>query len=268
MDPHHFDELAEGYDEARPLHAGCFAAALDRLAAIVPPEQHPELIEPGIGTGRVAIPLAARGYRVTGVDTSAGMLAVLERRLDELESAGEARPAVTAVRADATALPFADASFDVAVAVNLFYCVRPWKAAADELLRVVRRGGAIVIMHTGAGRSVPAVDARYRELAAELCSTISAEGAESDEQVAEYLASRGCDVRWERGDWTWTGCVSLERALDGLRERRWGFTLQTPDDVHARILGRLEGELSASSGDLGEEIEVEDELYFALATVG
>lgn len=43
-----------------------------------------EVLELGVGDGRVAIPLAARGRRVTGVDLSPSMLASLEARLTEL----------------------------------------------------------------------------------------------------------------------------------------------------------------------------------------
>jgi ubiquinone/menaquinone biosynthesis C-methylase UbiE len=265
MDPRHFDDLAEGYDEARPLHPDCFAAAVDCLVTVLPPSKYPELLEAGIGTGRVAIPLAERGYRLTGVDTSGGMLSVLERRLDAAGPVGSPeRPAVSATQADATDLPFADASFDAAIAVNLFYCVHGWEKAAAELLRVVRSGGAIVVMHTGSGCSIPAVDARYRELAEEYGFRVTAEGAESDVQVGEHLASLGCDVRWFRGDWTWTTTVALDEALRGLRDRRWGFTLETPPDVHARAIETLERELVRDHGDLGATAEVDDEVYFAV----
>ncbi len=39
------------------------------------------LLELGVGTGALAIPLAAAGWEVTGVDASPSMLAVLERKL-------------------------------------------------------------------------------------------------------------------------------------------------------------------------------------------
>src|SRR5262249_43286613 len=39
------------------------------------------ILELGVGTGRVAIPLASEGFRVTGIDLSEAMLAVAQRRL-------------------------------------------------------------------------------------------------------------------------------------------------------------------------------------------
>jgi SAM-dependent methyltransferase len=41
------------------------------------------VVELGVGTGRVAIPVAMAGIDVIGVDTSAGMLAVCRQRADE-----------------------------------------------------------------------------------------------------------------------------------------------------------------------------------------
>ncbi|GBF76920.1 SAM-dependent methyltransferase [Paenibacillus sp. 598K] len=44
-----------------------------------------EILDIGCGTGRHAIELAKRGYRVTGVDISAGMLAEAARQADEAQ---------------------------------------------------------------------------------------------------------------------------------------------------------------------------------------
>ena len=41
------------------------------------------IVELGIGTGRIAVPTAAAGVRVIGVDSSAGMLGVCRRRAEE-----------------------------------------------------------------------------------------------------------------------------------------------------------------------------------------
>src|SRR2546421_6082348 len=45
------------------------------------------VVELGVGTGRIAVPIAAKGIRVIGVDSSAGMLEVCRERA---ESAGGA----------------------------------------------------------------------------------------------------------------------------------------------------------------------------------
>ena len=52
-----FDGLSALYDQTRTVDPTCFAAALDWIAARFPPIQFRRLLEPGIGTGRVALPL-------------------------------------------------------------------------------------------------------------------------------------------------------------------------------------------------------------------
>jgi SAM-dependent methyltransferase len=43
----------------------------------------PPVVELGVGTGRIAVPIAAEGIRVIGVDSSAGMLDVCRERAEE-----------------------------------------------------------------------------------------------------------------------------------------------------------------------------------------
>jgi len=71
-----YDESrAAGYDAA---HAARFAeaeAVVDALVGLLPPAGATRrALELGVGTGRLAIPLAARGVDVTGVDDSQPML--------------------------------------------------------------------------------------------------------------------------------------------------------------------------------------------------
>src|SRR4051795_7491227 len=66
-----------------------------------PPGAH--VLDVATGTGLVATELLRRGYRVTGVDQSAGMLETAHARLGGAVELREAR---------AEALPFEDGSFD------------------------------------------------------------------------------------------------------------------------------------------------------------
>jgi SAM-dependent methyltransferase len=67
-DPAFFDRYAHEYDERTILDP---APAVEFLAGLVP--EGGRALELAIGTGRVAIPLAARGVAVEGVDGSAAM---------------------------------------------------------------------------------------------------------------------------------------------------------------------------------------------------
>jgi len=99
---------------------------LRRLLAWQPGET---LLDVGCGTGWFTRRFAAAGLTVTGLDNDANRLAYARVRgggIDYLE-------------ADALALPFPDASFDVVVSVTGLCFVSDWRTALAEMTRVARR---------------------------------------------------------------------------------------------------------------------------------
>ena len=77
---------APDYDPVAPYYDQMTASlpdtqdAIDCLAGLVP--EGGRVLELGVGTGRIACPLAQRGFSVTGVDNSSGMLTKLRSRPD------------------------------------------------------------------------------------------------------------------------------------------------------------------------------------------
>lgn len=56
-----------------------------------------QVLEVGVGTGRIAIPLSASGVQVTGIDVSSDMLQIAEKRRQEMPSERAARLRFVAV---------------------------------------------------------------------------------------------------------------------------------------------------------------------------
>jgi ubiquinone/menaquinone biosynthesis C-methylase UbiE len=115
-----FDRIAPTWEtRLGPHHLGALRLALDGLSP-----KH--VLDVGTGTGVAALALAEwfPDAEVTGVDLSPGMVAEAERK------GGRVRFLV----ADASRLPFPDASFDLVVLMNAvpFF---------DELARIVAPGG-------------------------------------------------------------------------------------------------------------------------------
>ncbi len=92
-------------------------------------------LDVGTGTGHFARFLAERGARVVGADISRAMLRVAATK--------PGMPPL--VQADAAALPFADASFDLVLSVTTLEFVPDAARAAAEMARVCRRGGRLVL---------------------------------------------------------------------------------------------------------------------------
>jgi ubiquinone/menaquinone biosynthesis C-methylase UbiE len=134
-----FDDLAAHFDEQRGLPAAAlreWTGAVNMFAA----GRTLSIIEPGIGTGRITLPLAVAGHNVTGIDISRPMLEACARKAETLHVAER----VTLIHVDATSLPVDDDAFDVGVMASLLYLMPEWESLLDELARVVQPGGAIV----------------------------------------------------------------------------------------------------------------------------
>lgn len=130
-----FDRAAGFYDATRRHSPHVAAAQTGQLREALRDVDGPTL-EIGVGTGRVALPLVAAGQRLVGVDISAAMLAALRAK-----SPG----ALPLVRADATRLPFPDASFGSAIAAHVLHLVSDWRVVVAELCRVVRPEGVLLV---------------------------------------------------------------------------------------------------------------------------
>ncbi len=101
-----------------------------------------QVLEVGVGTG-MALPCYGPSVEVTGIDISPEMLVKTAERVERERL--KARVAGVAVM-DAGRLAFADASFDVAVAMYVITTVPDPDAALAEMSRVVRPGGTIIIV--------------------------------------------------------------------------------------------------------------------------
>jgi demethylmenaquinone methyltransferase/2-methoxy-6-polyprenyl-1,4-benzoquinol methylase len=113
---------------------------VDRL-----PRDGGRVLDVATGTGLVAEALLARGFDVTALDQSPGMLAAARARF-------AAR--VELVEASADALPFADAAFDHLTFTYLLRYVDDPAATLAELARVVRPGGTVAMVEFGLPRGV------------------------------------------------------------------------------------------------------------------
>jgi ubiquinone/menaquinone biosynthesis C-methylase UbiE len=255
-----FDRLVELYDETRVFDQECFDAALDFISGRYPPKIFSRVFEPGIGTGRIAIPLAERGYLLTGVDISPVMLGHLKRKLEQNKLTSK----VLYRQADTTSLPFPDEVFDLAIVVHLFYFIKEWKLAAKEILRVVRAGCPVILMHTGNGMEVPWLNDRYKELCGHKGYSIPTVGVKSTGEVLEYLKGIGCLIESIRGRWQWTAHIRMDRTLGHMRDRSYSQTISVPEDIHVAVIQKLEDEIKENFGSLDAEADIPNEIYLAI----
>ena len=133
-----YEKLASVYDLVfgPTLHPG-------RLEAIRHMDIQPgkSVLEVGVGTG-INLPLYPSGCEITGIDLSTSML---EKAQERIIDKGLRNCRVASM--DAAAMDFADESFDIVYAPYLISVVPDPVRVAQEMRRVCRTGGRIVILN-------------------------------------------------------------------------------------------------------------------------
>ena len=140
------DKVVAAYARWAPVYDATFGrlttAGRRRAVAAINALPPGRVLEAGVGTG-ISLPLYDPGHRVVGIDLSTDMLARARARVER-----EGLAHVEAVREmDAGATDFADASFDVAIAMYVLTVVPDPAAVMAELARVVRPGGRVLVLN-------------------------------------------------------------------------------------------------------------------------
>ena len=127
-----FDRAADFYDQTRDLAEPVATHGLPALLDLLSP--HGRILDVGIGTGRIAVPLINLGADMIGVDLSLKMMAKLRQK----------QPTVRIAQADAAQLPFPAPTFDAALTTHVLHLIGPWREALHEFKRVIKPGGVYI----------------------------------------------------------------------------------------------------------------------------
>lgn len=134
-----FDSIAQHYDRwyDSPVNQAIDAAEKRAIGAALPAgSKKGLLLDVGCGTGHWLLFLKMAGYRVVGLDVSAGMLEVAK---------GKFPNGIQLLRADAHTLPFEDSCFDTVCCIATLEFVRDPVKTIQEMWRCLRSGGRLVI---------------------------------------------------------------------------------------------------------------------------
>ncbi|MFF5322319.1 demethylmenaquinone methyltransferase [Janibacter hoylei] len=131
-----FDETAAKYDLMNDVMSlGQTRLWRRAVLASIDPGPGERILDIAAGPGSSSLPLRRAGAQVVSADFSLGMLRQGLKQSPQLDFTA----------ADATRLPFADASFDVVTMSFGFRNVARPEVALEEFLRVTRPGGRLLI---------------------------------------------------------------------------------------------------------------------------
>lgn len=235
-----FDQAVGYYDQTRALpdqiQRWMVAAAQDQIGLMA----GARVLEIGVGTGRIALPFAQRGYRYTGVDLSSQMMHTLRSKAEGVK--------IDLIQGDIARLPLRSATLDAVVAVHIFHLVSAWQQAMDEAARVLRSGG--MLLH---GRTRRDDDGEH-ELRKRMEEQANQLQPRHDErltwnQVEEQLAQRGGTPQ-EYTSLPWSTTRTPRAIIDQFRNRIWSNTWGLRDDVLADVVDTATAWAHEQYGDL------------------
>ena len=258
---HNFDRVADIYDATRGFTPAVEAEIGDNLAAILRRHgTHPSVIEVGVGTGRIAVPLAVRGIRVTGLDISVQMLQKLRSKRRDID----------VLLAEASRPPFKPASFDAAIFVHILHLVPDPHATLRATIGCLRPGAILLYCHHTAGKLVAD---RAGERLTEIIREVT--GSNARVQGRHYRADTvfnevmdQCGATFETAAIAhWSETTTARSEVAKLANRTHSNTWAIPDDVLPEILRRFAPEAEAIYGGLDAPAEAPVSFSVTVATL-
>ncbi|MEP7285501.1 MAG: class I SAM-dependent methyltransferase [Chloroflexota bacterium] len=241
-----FDRAVGFYDETRGFPPGVETHVADLLQQAGGLTKASKLIEIGVGTGRIALPLAPHVKAIYGVDLSrAMMLRLREKQTDE---------PIALAEGDITRLPFPANTFDAAVAVHIFHLVSDWRGAVDELARVLRPDAVLLSggnTHDGTEKLMR--DAMRQALPADKRRNSS----EDQPRPVDLPTSAGWQLVGEPHVYRFKIQQSIAGFLERVKGRTWSILWQLDDTELAHCVDAVRAAIEVEFGDANRVIESE-----------
>jgi SAM-dependent methyltransferase len=191
------------------------------------------IIDIGAGTGRVAVPLAIKGFRLIAVDPALSMLQTMLRKSNDA--------LMLSVAAEGTCLPFRRNSTEAVVLARLLYLVEDWQALLREAQEVLRHGG--ILFHEWGNGDTDEAWVQVREKARSLFQEAGAAapfhpGARSEADVDSCLRDLGFHRR-EQIEAGAGPAITLADFLNKIETGEFSYIWNVPKDVRDSCLPQL-----------------------------
>jgi ubiquinone/menaquinone biosynthesis C-methylase UbiE len=234
--------VAHAYDRNRyhpPEVSGRIATAISDPLERAFKEAH--VLEVGVGTGRIGMPVVARGFRFTGLDTDVEMMELFRAKVSGVSHK------VSFVEGDAQDLPFEPDSFHGLIAVHVWHLVPDLELALNEAVRVLRPGGFLF-----EGWDAPDPDSPALEIQDAWCEAVKHLGytihrgahRAALETSKKFLKRRKLQsVEADIAHWEVTNTPS--EIVEALSEGLYSFTRGVPLEVRFQAAREIKGFLAS-----------------------
>lgn len=219
-----FDRAADIYDTtrraARPEAVEALAKELSDCSSV---------LELGVGTGRLAVPLMERGFQMVGVDLSRKML-------DQSRAKGLDR----LVLGDVCRLPLRRKSVDAVLVVHVLHLIESLRDVVAEAVAVARKKLVIIIdRYDPPDRSMSWA---YGQALRRRGVLSARRWVQPELGIGMVVPPRRLEtvIRVEEQE-------SADAALAALERRTWAITWDIPDDIHNAVLTELSSQFAGKA---------------------
>lgn len=243
-----FDRAASFYDDTRTISPELSTRITHSILDLAGGRR---ILEVGVGTGRIAVPLLERDARLTGIDLSREMMDRLRTKFAKAKLA----------QADVLRLPFPDASFGAVLAVHVLHLVGGWRAALREFKRVLGRDGVYLNSYNERPPDSPNQQLRtyWHTLVEARGHQWRRPGIQDREELLAELQTMGARVE-EINLGRRVTPTTPQRELDDIAARVSSDTWLVPDDALAATIAELREWAVKQYGDLNQSISIENDL--------
>lgn len=247
-----FDRAAHFYDETRGFPPGDekpIAALIAQGGNLTPVSR---VLEVGIGTGRIALPLSGHIGSVTGVDLSLGMMNRLSAKRD-----GEN---IHLAQADVTRLPFKTGTFDAVIAAHIYHLVPNWRDGLREATRVLKPDAPLLnCWNNEIGET--AINTLFKIFNAAVPQQAERRPAFKWDLYGSFPELEGWRPVGDKQIYAYSVSRSPRKFVEQQRERIWSSTWSLSDEELERGIAALEAHIAANFDDPRQPIDVPYNFY-------
>ena len=236
-----FDRAAEYYDRTRGSSPEGLRKTIDLLTEEL--RDRGTVLEVGVGTGQLGLPLSEAGIPVAGLDLARPMM-------DKLVEKAGGRSPFPLVQGDATRMPFRDGAFGGAYLRWVLHLIPAWRDALAEIVRVVRPGGAFLASLGSYGGPRSEIQERFAELTGVSIEPpgLTWDGYDELDAVATALGL----VPRALAPISEIGREGLDAFIDAIADNRYSWTWKVEDpDLLARTAAEVRRWAEERYGPLG-----------------
>jgi SAM-dependent methyltransferase len=252
-----FDRAASFYDATRGFPPGVEQQAIAALVEATNLTPTSRVLEIGVGTGRIALPLSRHTGLYVGLDLARPMMEVLRNKQPGAN--------IGLIEANASRLPLASQQFDLALAIHVFHLISTWREVIAELGRVVRPDGAVLFNLYNDGPDAPIID-RWNKLLDDhgYPMDVRTPGTRDMNLLGAALAEAGFTQRTDGLAAEWPTTSTPAETVANLANRIWSATWEIPEPIFTQAIADLRAWVAKTYPDPHQPLTEISDFRYAL----